>query len=362
MLRYLNQWSFFRRQEGESAPLPNAACPIAHLVGPGRLRVDNDRLLFEAGWDEGPPTQQVVLDPDALEHLCCYGRVQLTTEAMHLLLAKKVNVALLSFSGRDFLGRLTSEHGQKPYDRIVQSWILADARRRLEIARDFVSAKIRSEIGAARHYQRHGHGSAAQCLNKLKSLLEQVPTAGSADQLRGIEGLAASAWFDLLAKLLRKPFAFPRRSRRPPTDPVNALLSLGYSLVTERAAARLTALGFEVALGALHEFRPGRPSLACDHVEPLRVQSVDRWVVQILNEGRLKPDDFETPNPQYGVRIVAKAFPSVLASWETNWREARISDILDRQILEFRNKLSELRPSLPTLLRRLEAGEGWADE
>jgi CRISPR-associated protein Cas1 len=335
---------------------------VVHFVGPGRVRLDNERLAFEAGWEGQAPARQVFVDVEALEHLCCYGRVQISVEAMHLLLSRQVNVALLSSNGREFFGRLASEHGQKPLDRVVQAAVLSNPENRFELAKALVEDKVRSQIGAARHFQRHGHGCAGEALDRLKAILEQVQAARGVESMRGLEGLASSAWFDLFARLVRKPFHFPKRVRRPPTDPVNALLSLGYTLLTERTTARLTALGYEPAIGCLHEFRSGRPSLACDHVEPLRVHAVDRWVLALLNERKVAPDDFETPSAATGVRLVKGAFPRVLASWEVHWRESRSSDILDRQIFAFRNRLREFRPKLPTLLRQLDGGCGWAGE
>lgn len=361
MFGILNRWRQPAREAGEVNPVPNANVPIVHLMGPGRLRVDNERLAFDAGWDDHPPTRQVFIALDRLRHLCCYGRVQISVEALHSLLANNVNVALLSLNGRDFLGRIASEHGQKPLDRVIQSIVLARPEFRFGLARTLVGDKIGSQIGAARHFQRHGVGIASEPLDRLKALADQVKQSSSIESLRGIEGMAASVWFSLFARLIHKPFQFPKRIRRPPTDPVNALLSLGYTLLTARTAARLTALGYDVALGCLHEFRSGRPSLACDHVEPLRVVAVDRWVLRVLNERKLKPGDFEEPHPQRGVRLLKAALPRVVASWEIHWRESRVSDILDRQIVAFREKLREHRPRLPTLLAQLEFGDGWAD-
>ena len=83
-------------------------------------------------------------------------------------------------------------------------------------------------------------------------------------------------------QLLRPPWRFVQRVRRPPTDPVNALLSLGYTWVLTRTVARCEAAGLEVNLGGLHDYRPGRPSLACDLMEPLRVPAVDRWVEECV--------------------------------------------------------------------------------
>ena len=110
-----------------------------------------------------------------------------------------------------------------------------------------------------------------------------------------------------------------RRVRRPPTDPVNALLSLGYTLLTQRVGVKLHGHGFEVALAALHDFHPGRPSLACDVVEPFRTPTVDRWVLALCNGSCVTPADFQRDGT--AVRLRPPSFASVLADWESFWTE-----------------------------------------
>src|SRR5262249_6394669 len=156
------------------------------------------------------------------------------------------------------------------------------------------------------HYQRQGAAAAGPVLQQLQQTAERCREATSLEQLRGLEGAASAAWFSLLGQLLRPPWQFPQRVRRPPTDPVNALLSLGYTWVLTRTVARAEAAGLEVNLGGLHEYRPGRPSLACDLMEPLRVPAVDRWLVQRLNQGEMTPADFVTEGG--GIRLHPKAF------------------------------------------------------
>src|SRR4051794_19751513 len=103
-----------------------------------------------------------------------------------------------------------------------------------------------------------------------------LPGATNADQVRGFEGAASAAWFAFLGGLFEPPWSFRARARRPPTDPVNALLSLGYTWLLNRMNARAEAAGYEIYLGGLHEYRAGRPSLGCDLIESLRIPAVDR--------------------------------------------------------------------------------------
>ena len=118
-------------------------------------------------------------------------------------------------------------------------------------------------------------------------------------------GRSLCPWFEFFGKLLLPPWQLSRRVRRPPTDPVNALLSLGYTLLLQRTLAACEAVGLDAALGSLHEYHPGRPSLACDLMEPLRVPAVDRWVIALCNQHRIAR---KISPPRDGVSASARTF------------------------------------------------------
>lgn len=316
--------------------------PVAHLVGPGTLKVVNGRLAFTTGNDS-----PVRLDPAALRELLCYGNVGVSDEAMQLLLRHDVQVAWLTPAGHVCRGRLVRSTVTATTLRIQQHLAFHDPEVKHAIARDLVAQKIQSQIDAARHYQRHGSPRATATLAALLGLLQQALASVETAGLRGIEGAAANAWFDLLGELFRPPWRFDKRVRRPPTDPVNALLSLGYTWLLTRTAARCEALGLEVNLGALHDYRPGRPSLACDLIEPLRVPAVDRWVITVCNKSQLTPDDFISAEGG-GIRLQSEVFRRMLGSWEEHWLgggpETLHQQVLDRMVAAIRSS----SPALPT--------------
>jgi CRISPR-associated protein Cas1 len=306
--------------------------PIAHLVGPGKLKVINGRLAYSAK-DASP----LRLDPAALRMVICYGDVGITDEAMSLVLAHGVEVAWLTWSGSHYRGRLVRADASSTALRLAQHRALADPARRLELARWMVAEKIRSQMAGARHYQRHAAAGAGRTLALLKQWHAEAATAADLAALGGIEGSASAAWFSLLGEVLQPPWTFTRRVRRPPTDPVNALLSLGYTFLLNRVRAQCEALGLEVALGALHEYRSGRPSLACDVMEPLRVPAVDRWVVELCNQGRLKPEEFMQDGQ--AVRLQPPVFGGVVASWEEHWQRGELTVRLQRWLEEWTHRL-----------------------
>jgi CRISPR-associated protein Cas1 len=152
----------------------------------------------------------------------------------------------------------------------------------------------------------------------------------------------------LVGQLLLPPRLFTQRVRRPPTDPVNALLSLGYTFLLRRVEARCEAFGLEVALGALHAYRAGRPSLACDLMEPLRVPVVDRWVVSLCNERRLSPDDF-VADETHGVRLNADSFGHTIALWEEHYGGGEHERALDSVVQQWIMALRQHAKTVPTL-------------
>jgi CRISPR-associated protein Cas1 len=289
------------------------ATPIAHLVGPGKLKVDNHQLAFAR--QDDPPLR---LDTASLRRILCYGEVGISDHAFAVLFAKEIEVAWLNFNGQRCQGRLVGFGSSSTARRWRQFHALADESRCRELAARLVRENIASQAGAVRHYQRHGLSEAALVLRLLREWEERCATASRAE-LRGFEGAASAAWFGLLPRLLQAPWTFPGRVRRPPTDPVNALLSLGYTFLLQRVVARCEATGLDSCAGALHEFRAGRPSLGCDLMEPLRVPVVDRWVIGLCNQQMIGTGDFELDETTGGTRLRKDRFRAILGYWEQHW-------------------------------------------
>jgi CRISPR-associated protein Cas1 len=299
--------------------------PVAHLVGPGKLAVINRHLAFRPR--DGKPVR---LDPSALTQIVCYGDVGVTGEALALLLGRPVAVAWMTPAGNRCRGRVVRCDPTTTGTRLRQHRALARPDACREWAREVVAAKVATQADAARHLQRHGCGGSADVLKRLRRAGEQAQTAASLESLRGVEGAASAAWFELLGRALRPPWRFPGRVRRPPTDPVNALLSLGYTWLLNRAIAAAEAAGLEVYLGGLHDYRPGRPSLACDLIEPLRVPAVDRWVIAGCNQEAWSPKDFRQEGA--GIRLQPDSFGRILTRWEQHWTDGALDGSLTRWV------------------------------
>lgn len=311
-------------------PTTTLMAPVAHLVGPGTLKLLNGQLAFQPA--DQPPLR---LDTAGLTHLFCYGEVSVTGAALQVLFRNNIATAWLSSTGHLCHGRIARPDAPATLARIRQHHALAQPRVQLQWAQLLVAAKIEAMIKAARHYQRHSHTAAGPLLPELQHLLTQIPTATTRAQLLGYEGAATAAWFRFYSTLFQTPWTFHQRTRRPPTDPVNALLSLGYTFVLNRAHALAEAHGFESYLGGLHHFRPGRPSLACDLIEPLRVPAVDRWVVALCNQREIRPEHFQHHEETGAWRLQSQHFGRIILSWETFWERAGLQTVLQDWVNQF---------------------------
>ena len=332
----MSWFRFARRAPQPSSMLPALESPIAHVIGPGMLSLDSGRLVPADADGERQATVLIA----GLELVACYGSVSITPDCLAALLEAGVGVAYLSANGGRLVARLTPEDDPRVVGRVMQHRVLADEKQRSAIAREIVAEKIRSQAGAARHYQRQGKPVTGEQLKKLAALEERAGASGSLEELLGLEGTASATWFGVFAKLLASPWEFSRRSRRPPRDPVNAVLSLGYTLLYHRTLAAIQAIGLEPGLGALHAYRAGRQSLACDLMEPLRVPIVDRWAVGLLNQRRVASDDFLAADAE-GVRLTKAAFPRVIADWERQWEDAKSGSIVVDRVRAFARDLRE---------------------
>jgi CRISPR-associated protein Cas1 len=316
--------------------------PVAHLVGPGVLKLVNGRLAFQPA--DQPPLR---LDTLGLTTVYCYGEVSVTGAALEILFRHNIAAAWLSPAGHRCRGRIARTDAPTTLARLRQHRALAQTHTRLRWARLVVGAKIESMIKAARHYQRHSCSAAGPLLAELQTLLTHTPTATSLPQLFGTEGAATAAWFRFYSTLFQSPWTFSQRTRRPPTDPVNALLSLGYTFLLQRAQALAEAHGYEVYLGGLHHFRPGRPSLACDLIEPLRVPAVDRWVLAVCNQRELSSEAFQHDDETRAVRLQPNYFGRTIYSWEKHWVSAGLQTVLEQWLDRF-TELVQQSAQLPS--------------
>jgi len=259
--------------------------------------------------DEDTLIEEVRLND--VSHVALFGNIQLTTQAIQGLCDAEIPVTY--FSGGGWFYGLTHGHGLKNvFLRIEQFRLARDEAFALRLARAFVNGKIRNH----RTLLMRNHIEApAGTVNRLRQAAQDALAADSLEQLLGIEGAAAAAYFEQFSGMLkisdplddeipgaeveRDPtekrqltFDFSTRHRRPPTDPVNALLSLAYSVLSKDCTIAAAAVGFDPYIGFYHQPRFGRPALALDLMEEFRPLIAESAVLTAINNRMVTPDDF----------------------------------------------------------------------
>lgn len=260
-----------------------------YVTQPGTLlRLDNQALVVEQV--ERPP-QRVLLGE--LHRIVAWGGVSLSTPLLRALGRRGIDVALLTQSGR-YTAAVIGSPGAGLASRLAQFRRALDAGASLNLARGIVADKLASAAALMRGVRkRAGPDALLTCIRTLDDAGERVGATPDLDALRGIEGAAARAYFDHFGLLVPEPFTFTGRNRQPPRDPINALLSFGYTLLANEVRGDLEARGLDPRLGFLHAVRPGRPALALDLMEPWRAPVVDRLVLTLVRRRVLAPGDFE---------------------------------------------------------------------
>lgn len=220
------------------------------------------------------------------------GRATVSPAALTELLQRKIPLSFMTGTGR-FLGRLEPELNKNIFVRAAQWQAAGESEQACHAVRGFIRGKLKSYRNLLLRAQREGNAEVGEGIVRLEQAIAPLDKTTSIDSLRGLEGAGSAAYFNHFNRLIRNDhFSFTTRRRRPPTDPINSLLSFGYSLLTHDIQGSINIVGFDPYLGYLHTQRYGRPSLALDLMEEFRPLVVDAMVLAAVNRKALTPDDF----------------------------------------------------------------------
>ncbi len=253
----------------------------------------------------------------SISNILCFGQVSVSPFLMGYCGEQGIGLSFYSEYGK-FLARVEGKQtGNVLLRRSQYRW--ADSEEQsLSIARLMVAAKIANGRAVLmRELRNHGENDLlSQAVSKLATSLRRAQNAQSVSESMGIEGDAASSYFGVFNELLRgSDFHFKGRIRRPPTDPVNALLSYIYTLITHECASALQGVGLDPYVGFLHQDRPGRVSLALDLLEEFRAPWADRFVLTLINRKQVQTNDFVT-EASGAVRLTDDGRKTVLTAWQ----------------------------------------------
>lgn len=276
------------------------------------LRKTGDRLIVQKD-------DEILLDVQChkIEAVLLFGNVQFTTQAVHELFEHGIEMAILTRTGR-LVGQITSPATKNITLRIQQFRKYEDDEFRLRLAKEIVAGKISNSLHITRMFSYNHQDIDLKAESAaLGAKLAGVKAAAGIDQLLGIEGDAAKTYYNGFGKMLLGEFGFTGRKKRPPTDPVNSILSLSYTMIFNEIASLLDGLGFDPYLGYFHSVTYGRASLAADLMEEFRAPVADRLTLRLVNNRIFSQDDFRT-NPRGGaVYFKREALKHYFAEYES---------------------------------------------
>lgn len=282
------------------------------------VRKDGDTLTVSIPADPARKTEarKVSIPLMKVDQVVVFGEATITASAMVALLDQQAEVCYLSMFGQ-WRGRLSPELSKNSLLRLEQHRAHQDPLRRFVLARGFVAGKLGNMRAVLmRANRKRGDDEISGAIQQIEKALAQVialpsqgtgadgfqpppdpsrPQANSTEGiLQGLEGVGSAAYFAGFGRTLAEEWVFDRRVRRPPTDPVNALLSYGYSLLQHQVHAAVSIVGFDPYVGFLHSSQYGKPALSLDLMEEFRPVVADSVAQTIINNAMLKPGDFDS--------------------------------------------------------------------
>lgn len=297
------------------------------------LHLDSDTVRVEV-----EPETKLRAPLLRLGGIVVFGQVTVTPFLIHRCAMDGRSLVWLDRNGR-FRARVEGPVRGNVLLRSAQHAALANPGQSLSIARQIVAGKVRNSrhvlLRAAREAEDAGDAAALSAVaQRLAAILGGLPKIADLNELRGAEGEAARAYFGVFSRMVRvdrQQMGLQRRTKRPPMDATNSLLSFLYALVRAECASALEGVGLDPQVGYLHALRPGRPALALDLMEEFRPVLADRLAITLLNRRQLQPRDFH-PLPGAGVRLTDDGRRTVLAAYQKRKEEEVSHRVLKQKV------------------------------
>lgn len=298
------------------------------------LHLENDTLRVDV---EHEKKMQVPLHH--LGSVVCLGNIMLSPALMHRCADDGISLVLLDGNGR-FKARLEGAVSGNILLRQAQHWQASDSSFALNVSRSIIAGKLRNARQVLLRGAREAADEAdAKALTAaaaaLRAAVRNLPLATNLDSVRGIEGDAAKVYFSALNNIVRRDarqyFNMDGRTRRPPRDRINALLSFLYSMLMNDCRSALEAVGLDPQLGFLHAVRPGRAALALDLMEEFRAIIADRLALTLINRNQINKDDF-IEREGGAVMLEGDARRTVIIAYQERKQEEITHPLLDTKM------------------------------
>ena len=257
-----------------------------------------------------------------LERVYVFGNIDITTPAMHSLMRAEIDLSFFTARGQ-YVGSLGGRMSKNIPLRVQQYQSVFDDEYRLPMARIFIVSKLKNMVDLLRRYSyNHPEVDFKREIETIKNGIKRLDSAFSNDEILGIEGSCSRAYFQCFALMCRSDMAFPGRQKHPSIDPINAMLSLGYTILGNEIAVLLEATSLDPFLGYLHTVRYGRRSLALDLLEEFRQALIDPFILRLINLKVFNSSDFNDVEDK-PLRFNSEAFKQFLTEYEKRMAEKR---------------------------------------
>ncbi len=258
------------------------------------LRKELETLVIEQRVD-GKKQKLMQIPIHSIGHIFCFGNIMVSPQLMGFCGENGTGLSFFNMFG-SFQARVVGKQTGNVLLRRAQ--YKASDEQAAVIARSIIASKLRSSKNVLmRHSRNHGETlEVKKVVGRHKQIIEELKVQTDLDRIRGLEGEAASHYFSVFNNMItlkKTDFKLNGRTRRPPKDPVNAMLSFLYSVLGNEISGALQGVGLDPQVGFLHRERPGRDSLAQDLLEEFRAYIVDRLVLTLINRQQIKLKDFE---------------------------------------------------------------------
>ncbi len=281
------------------------------------LSLQNENIAVKVGGVE-----KVRVPAATITSVCCFGNITVSTPLIAFCGQRGISLCFFSEYGK-FYGRIEGPVHGNILLRRRQFAAMEDYSQRTRFAQSFLLGKLASEktfLLRMRREHKDGEAELTSAIDKITGISAQLRECVSVDIMRGLEGAAAAAYFSAFPAMLRgQPLTFSGRNRRPPEDPVNALLSFLYTLLKNDVQSALEGVGLDPAAGFLHTLRPGRPALALDLMEELRAPLCDRLALALIGRKQITEKSFSQLEPP--VLLNEEGRKTVIAAWQRRKQE-----------------------------------------
>jgi CRISPR-associated protein Cas1 len=294
-----------------------------------KIRSSGGRIIV-AGQDGSTRSVPV----ETLESIMLFGRVELTAKAQEECLSRGISVTFLSTRGHYF-GRLQSTGHMNTFRLKKQMQLSENREECLKLTKKILEAKIHNQIVLARRYSRNRSDiDNHRLINDMSVIDRKIESSDSLEQALGYEGIAARAYFKILSNLIDEEFKFNGRNRRPPKDPFNSMISLGYTILLYEIYAGIEARSMSPYFGFIHQIRENHPTLASDLLEEWRAVIVDATVLSLIQGHEVNSSDFDRDPDTGGVMLNRTALSAFIRKLENKMRtETQYFDYLDHPVM-----------------------------